>query len=1032
MASPTPKPTSPFQKPKKATGKKAASPFLKPGQTAPKQDPWAPVLSFGQSVIDTLSTPLYGVEGTINALLKGKNPVEAVQAGADNATAWTRGKRPVTGSELLKTAGIESNFWSSLAADVLLDPLTYTPGVLFTAPLKAAGIAGKAAIKAGTQAAIKGERVAKAGEVATQTYSFNKHPLTSKKWTGALTKTAEITPATEAQTSFLKKFANKQEATKAMLDKRVYTTVTVSTAGRSTGQAVNDVLASAFTAGKQAMVGTLLSEGAKRTLRKYAAKSARIVRKNKQDLPSSIAPQAIEEAVIQAPKVDKAVKEAKTTAPAAPVPTPKTVAEQIKLPVLADTAPTTNVIREVAKSANTGEAKTIKTILDNVDKAAKKAKVTAIAQIDNVEKVKNLLSAARDSHVNAVSKMDKNVFASIKDAITRKDGASPFSFYRYFIDSVNPEHVKVAKAAGGVALVDTNGAKLSLAQAAAKYTDKTMPEELIKQAAQIFQDTFLTLGTAKGLSAYRYQELSKLLGKDAADAFKATGALDPTKTTDQAALKQLIDGLPQPGTASKKTYGNFDELIYGLKNGDIVSTDSLLAIIKALDPEAKLQAQVDKAMAQDPYTGLKNLITRQVKSVTQMRTALGELNPETMFKVTGASMADDAKIYWEARVKNEIPPLPDAMRYGKQAAANVLGEINPTRVNDAATGISRAMDYEFAELQDQGLTVLEITKRGDVVARSISGKMTAQSKAKRYLETNENFGTKLASVFAGRLTWRSNKAFERAMKKDQKFVPINRLDELAGMMQVSDNVLLTTVGTRMIVKKQAALLAKDEVAHYVYLHVGDFADAALDTAKFGEEFKTLATKAIFPGTGTKTDGISFTGLMDTIRMTIEGFEKKAMPTHDELVARLMSTGEGQEAWTPAFKAAMPKIADGLATILQREDVIKHFMEIHSAKLLSATEDAIQPALTMTGEIYQILHNAWKANNDAGITSPASRLDTVREYFNQFAYTAHIFDQNFGPAGEAVFKAAASMFVKDGMVGDIRLLPTDVEEWNAFR
>lgn len=1022
MATPTPKPTSPFKKQTK-TAVKATSPFLK---STKKEDPWAPVLSFGQSVIDTLSTPLYGVEGTINALLKGKNPIEAAQAGADNATAWTRGKRPITGSELLKTAGIESNFWSSLAADVLLDPLTYTPGVVFTAPLKAAGIASKAAVKAGSLAA-KGEIAATkgTGKLATGfAEGFSKKPFQAIKGVGPV---PNISTATDAQKAFFAKYAKKQEATKANLEKYSYNTITVPT-NRKTGQAVNDVLASAFVAGKQAMVGTLLSEGAKRTLRKYAAKSARIVRKSEKDLPSSIKEVAAVEAAIQTPKTIEAVTEAiapKTT----PKATPKTVAEQIQLPVLADTAPTTQVIKDVAKAApNTAEVSNLKKILANVEKAAKAAKVTTIAATDNVAKVKQILSIDRDRHVAFVTNMDQNVFNRIKDAVVRKDGASPFSFYRYFIESNVPDHVALAKNVGGIKLIDNEGTTYTLAQIANNIkNDKQVPAELMQQAAKMFDDNFLKLGNAKGLEDYRYAQLSQLLGKEAADAFKKTGALNPSKTTNQTALEKLIAELPQGDTVTKKTYDGFDSLIVGLKNGDIVDTDSLLKVIRALDPEAKLEAQVEKAMSKDAYNGLKDLLIRNVRSVFEVRSRIDKATPETMFKAKGTSFADTAAVYTQGRMDGTIEALPEAILRTRQAAATSLAKQLQSVINDVATAISRAFDNNFKYIESEGLKNWTVTSRGDYVARTTDGKMSDLTKAARYLETNENFATKLYGSLLGRSTSREVRKAKNAIEKGVKYRPTDRLSDLAGKVNTAEKILLATVGTRFIVKNQAKLTKKGEVSHFAFLHLGDFADTAINLG-----FRDVAERALFPDTANKYDGISTTGLMDAIRMTLEGVEKNAMPTHADLVKRLMSRGKGQEPLSPEFKAAMPQIADELATELSRPEVIKAFTDYHTGRLLGDIEDSLQPAITMTGEIFELLHKAWKANNDLGINSPAARMDVVRQYFNEFAFVSHIFDQSYGPAGEAVFKAAASMFVKDGRVGDARLLPTDAEEFAAFR
>ncbi len=1022
MASPTPKPTSPFSKPVKKAGQKATSPFLKPGQKPASADPWAPVLSFGQTVIDVLSTPLYGVTGALNATLKGKNLLEINAASSENATAWTKGKRPVTGADILKTAGIESNFWNSLAVDVLLDPLTYTPGVVFTAPLKAAGIASKAAVKAGALAA-KGEIAAKAGQAATKTYSFNKKPLTSKAWSGALNDLTQITPATEAQKSFLAKYAKKQEATKEMLQKRTYNTVMVP-GNRKTGQAVNDVLASAFIAGKQAMVGTLLSEGAKRTLRRYAAKSNRIAKKTG---TGNVPEQIIEESIIQTPKLGKAAEEGKTTKP-----TPKTVVEQLKLPVLADTAPKVQEIRDLAKAApNAAEAKVINEVLGKIEQFSKNAKVTTIAAKNNAEEIKKIISPALDQTALVVQNMDRNIFNRIKDAIVRKDGASAFSFYRYFADSAVDEQRSWAKNIGNMRLVDSNGNYTTIEKIARATTDdKAIPAELHKQAAEILQVNFLTLGSPAGLEKYRYNRIVKLLGKEFADAFKKTGALNPSVKTDKAAFDDLMSKLPKGDTASKKTYTGFDDLIDGLRGGDIVDADSLLKIIRALDPEGKLDAQIEKAMAKDPYIGLKDLLIKNAYSVVQMRQRMDKLEPEKMFKATGAGFADTQTVYYNQRINDEIPPLPEAELTTRRVVARELSLLTPNSVENAATGLSRAWDGEFNYIEENKLDVLEISSRGDAVARSKSGKMTKQSKAKRELETNENFATRLASVFAGRGTYRSNKSFEKSLKNDTKFVPANRLDDLEAQMNIADNILLTTVGTRIITKQQAKDALKGAPAHYVYLHLGDFAGTAI---KVGGTLEKLANRAIFPGTGNKYDGMSFIAIMDSVRMVLEGIEKNLMPTEEELVRRLMSLGKNQaEKMSEGYLKELPSIARGIAKELQRGEVLKELLDRHTNKLLGATEDAIGPARTMTREIYEILQKAWKANNDQEINSPAARMDVVRQFLNEFAYNSHLFDQNYGPAGEAVFKAAAMMFVKDGLVDGARILPTDAEEWAAFR
>ena len=169
-------------------------------------------------------------------------------------------------------------------------------------------------------------------------------------------------------------------------------------------------------------------------------------------------------------------------------------------------------------------------------------------------------------------------------------------------------------------------------------------------------------------------------------------------------------------------------------------------------------------------------------------------------------------------------------------------------------------------------------------------------------------------------------------------------------------------------------------------------------------------------------------------MVVQGAEKGVMPGHGELVAKLMSVGESQNKWSEAFTKSMSGYAEDLAKQLERPEVIQEFTNTHKVRLMANVEDALQPAKTMTTEIFDSLFNAWRANNEA-VNSTADRLDLIRSYFNQFAYAADIFNQANGPAAEAVFKAAAMMFVKDGKVTDVvkgGILPIDAEEWAMFR
>lgn len=1032
MASPTPKPVSPFKPQKKATTK-AVSPFL---QKKAEDETWKPVLAFGQSVIDTLSTPLYGVTGIVGATMDGKDPLSIIAAGRENATAWTRGKRPITGSDLLRKSGTDPGFWQSLALDVALDPLTYTPGVLFTAPVKAAAISAKSAVKAG-KLANKGEIVARNVEDAKTATGFvegfSKKPFQAIKGSGAV---PTISNATERQKTFLAKYVTKQEATKANLQKYTYRTV-MAPADRTAAQSVNDVLASAFVAGKQAMIGTLLGEGAKNTLRKYANRTARIVRKTNQTASKDLVEETAKQAVVQTPKVTERILEevAETTAPKA---TPKTVAEQINRPGVVDTEPSVPEIREALASAdNTATVKGLKTILANVEKAAKAAKVTTFADEDYAKTLRNdILSPERDRIVATVSKLSPEAMRRIKDAVIRKDGVTPFETYLGFAESSLPDFQAAANLVKNIKIV-IDGKSIPFDQLAKQYGNniKGIPADAMQQALQIFNNLFLKLGNADGLEKFRFDRIAKLLDKETAEQFKMTGALNPTKKTNKDALESLLSSLPKSGAATNKQYSTFDELIYGLKRGDQITPESLLKVIKALDPEGKMETQVENAMGKDAYNGLRDLLTGiGVKTYLDVQDRILKADPEAMFKGAGVAAWENAAIYLAKRLNNEEPPLTSALAETRQAAAQNIAKLYENGQTDlvsrSATSLSRAFDANFEFIAEE-LPFRGMSLRGDAVARNTTGRQTEGTKAARYLETNENFGTKFYGSILGRTTGLLKARTKSAAAAGKAAPEINRLEDLISAVNIADDILLATTGARFIVKSKAKPLKKGEPAHYAFLHLGDFA------AVGKKHFEDLANKVLFPKlkTGIKTDGISTTGLMEAIRMVVQRFETGSPIDHKELVKILSSRGEGQAPWSKEFAAAMPQYAEDLAKQLERPDVIKEFLDTHTVRLLGNIEDSLQPAKTMTEDIFDAMWKGWRANHEEGVTSVATRMQNVRNFFNEYALAADIFNQANGPAAEAVFKAAALMFVKDGNIEGIAkggILPVDAEEWAAFR
>lgn len=278
------------------TGVKAATPKAPSAPKKKEQSPLDAVLSFGQSVLDIVSMPVYAVEGFLNESIKQdkaggtQDLLKRLGAAGDNATAWTRGEKTITGSDLLTTGGVvgakgsgapietgtPAAFIAGLATDIALDPLLFVPGKFITTPAKLAVNTARGAIKGGALAAEK--IVAK--EVATATSGLSGKPL--KK----LEATATITPLSNKPDKLFaigRKYTaadnaagvKYREATEAI---KPYQTVKLEQP-RSITTAVNQVVASSLEAGATAWKNTLISENAKDFIQKWSAKEAKAVRR---------------------------------------------------------------------------------------------------------------------------------------------------------------------------------------------------------------------------------------------------------------------------------------------------------------------------------------------------------------------------------------------------------------------------------------------------------------------------------------------------------------------------------------------------------------------------------------------------------------------------------------------------------------------------------------------------------------------------------------------------------------------------------
>lgn len=315
---------SPF-KPATPFSKGAASPFAKPKGANKPNDALGNILSFGQAAIDTISTPLYFVSGLVNASIdnaqgerdKSGKTRDVLKAATDNAFAWQSGKKVTTGKDILTnlgylkpgTGGAEdpnsvAGFTSGLMTDILLDPLTYTPAVLISGPLKVATTVGRAAVRAGNLARkgeVAADLVAGAKNVPVSALDVTTIPATRKPIIPDRLKKLE---GVQVETPRLKTSIAKAGQTRAtsILEKIMpqadvaakykYQTATVNKADRDLMGAANQIAVSSIIAGRRAMADTILSISAREYLTKHAKDAAREAKKLGKALPATALPVA--------------------------------------------------------------------------------------------------------------------------------------------------------------------------------------------------------------------------------------------------------------------------------------------------------------------------------------------------------------------------------------------------------------------------------------------------------------------------------------------------------------------------------------------------------------------------------------------------------------------------------------------------------------------------------------------------------------------------------------------------------------------
>ena len=475
------------------------------------------------------------------------------------------------------------------------------------------------------------------------------------------------------------------------------------------------------------------------------------------------------------------------------------------------------------------------------------------------------------------------------------------------------------------------------------------------------------------------------------------------KTTKGTAL---VDGVHV-----EKSYPDFTALVHGLKTGDQVDYAALESIAKAFDPQAKLIKQIEKtAKSGDAYAQLRDvLVEKGPQTVADTQERLKLMTAGVSLKAQGLAYADASAKYVEGRLSGALEPaaaISDSLR--ETAQANIARWMeNPDTakmMDDALNNISRGMagTFEYVQKIVQSPDFFEgASNLGDLAIRSTKKAYEAGSKAALLKQLNQSGEAKmLGSLFA-------------IMRKRTKNTQLS-VEEFIHRSTMMNDALLAVLGARNVYAK-AEKLAKG-TPHYVFLSMSDFAQVMKDTNL------SLLKKTLFPdvskATVKQTDTLSTISIGEGIRSVIEARERNLPIDLDELAKNLRKRGELQEPWSAGFMAKAPGIAQELAAHITKPDVIAQFEKIHTTRALAAAEDSIRSAETISENIFASMIEGWKTNLGEGLDSIAARDQLVRNMFNEFVYASGIFKNQNSKVAEAVFQAAAMVYLNGGKLAKL--------------
>ena len=569
----------------------------------------------------------------------------------------------------------------------------------------------------------------------------------------------------------------------------------------------------------------------------------------------------------------------------------------------------------------------------------------------------------------------------------------------------------------------------------------------------------------------KYDLISDRFGATVADEIFATGVLsrDASGKVPEAAIKAYKAAESQIlGRTQEVFYQSVEDLAEGLRRGDMVSPDSLLGVINAMDPSGKLTAKVKtKADKKNTEFLTEILVGEGIQTMNGIQEKLRFSSDfDNLLETSGVAYNDILSSLMSDRTKAPVstPNISPSvspeiiLRAEAEETPENFARIVATRIGENETGnvAAEALNTAFAKRFETAQKVRlsenpieSVSSLGDVF--EASSKTPYLGKAFLAEDINEVFDQAVFSTIAG---IRRSRYKQKRGAREVKFGDY-MVDQTIADFEEAD-ALLGIAGLRIIRKKQvkdpafdAAYKAEQAAAkaegrpmafdrkqenHFAYLHTGDIFKAI---SRNGD--KNPLIKAFFSVENResyKKNSLSVQNFGDAARYVLE-MDAKGKPIEMKVITDRILKGNAKMTLEPteAFKKAMPGIVTELATQLMNPAVINAMKETHLVKSIGLANRVIKTAKNVAGDIHKIMLDAMQVNFMSGNLSKAEMARTLRGHLRKIAYTADFFRMSSGQLAEAAFRSWALILTQRGRVvseSNEFLKLVDANEFREFR